>query len=208
VIGVSANRFAEAYKGTPPWDIGRPQPVVVELAESGELTSPVLDVGCGTGENALFLADRGFEVVGVDAAEAAVESARRKAAARALHAEFHVHDALSLEGLGRRFATVVDSGLFHTFDDEERPRFARSLAHALLPGGRYFMLAFSELETGEGGPRRVAQGEIRATFAEPLFRVVSVDAAEMSTRLDGQGRKVWLARIDRVAGPQLRDVRP
>ena len=90
----------------------------------------MLDAGCGTGENALFFAARGFEVVGVDAVEAAVEAARAKAEARGLAAEFLVHDALTLEGLGRRFATVVDSGLFHTFDDGERRRYVASLAAA------------------------------------------------------------------------------
>ncbi|HEY5387728.1 MAG TPA: class I SAM-dependent methyltransferase, partial [Thermoleophilia bacterium] len=122
-----ATRFAEAYKGSPPWDIGQPQPAFEALADAGEIVGPVLDAGCGTGENALFLAARGFEVVGVDAVEAAIQAARRKAIARGLSADFLVHDALALEGLGRRFATVVDSGLFHTFDDRERGRFVTSL---------------------------------------------------------------------------------
>ena len=99
---MSANRFVEAYKGKPPWDIGGPQPAFEALADAGEIAGPVLDAGCGTGENALFLAALGFEVVGVDAVEAAVEAARRKALARGLEAEFLVHDALALEGLGRR----------------------------------------------------------------------------------------------------------
>ena len=101
---MSVTHFIEAYKGKPPWDIGRPQPAFEALADAGEIAGPVLDAGCGTGENTLFLAARGLEVVGVDAVEAAVEAARRKAVARGLDAEFLVHDALALEGLGRRFA--------------------------------------------------------------------------------------------------------
>jgi 2-polyprenyl-3-methyl-5-hydroxy-6-metoxy-1,4-benzoquinol methylase len=195
---VSTRHFVEAYKGTPPWDIGRPQPELERLFDAGEIAGPVLDVGCGTGENALFLAARGFEVVGVDAVEAAVEAARRKAVARGLQAEFLVHDALALQGLGRRFATVVDSGLFHTFDDRERTRFVRSLAAALSLGGHYYVLCFSELEAGDGGPRRVTQAELRAAFGHPPFRVLSIDAAEMASNLGG-GRAAWLARIERVA---------
>jgi SAM-dependent methyltransferase len=198
---LSGKRFEEAYRGTPPWDIGRPQPVFEALVEAGEIAGPVLDVGCGTGENALLFAARGFEVVGVDAVAAAIEAARRKAVARGLEAEFLVHDALALEGLGRRFATVVDSGLFHTFDDAERGRFVTSLAAALTLGGHYYVLCFSERELRDGGPRRVTQAELRAAFDHPPFRVLSIDAAQMAANLDGGGRQAWLAHIERVANP-------
>ena len=198
-MAISVAHFIEAYKGRPPWDIGRPQPAIVELADAGAIAGPVLDVGCGTGENALFLAARGIEVVGIDAVAAAIEAARSKAAARGLEAEFLVHDALALEGLGRRFASVIDSGLFHTFDDHERVRFAASLVAALTLGGRYYVLCFSEREPGDGGPRRVTQAELRATFDHPPFRVLSIAAAEMATNLDGEGRQAWLARVERVA---------
>jgi SAM-dependent methyltransferase len=198
---LSTARFEEAYRGTPPWDIGRPQPAFEALADAGEIAGPVLDVGCGTGENALLFAARGFEVVGIDAVAAAIEAARRKAVARGLEAEFLVHDALGLEGLGRRFATVVDSGLFHTFDDRERGRFVTSLAAALTLGGHYYVLCFSERELRDGGPRRVTQAELRAAFDHPPFRVLSIDAAEMAANLDGGGRQAWLAHIERVANP-------
>ena len=196
---MSVSHFVEAYRGTPPWDIGRPQPAFERLADAGEIAGPVLDVGCGTGENALFLAARGLEVVGVDAVEAAVAAARSKAAARGLAAEFLVHDALKLEGLGRRFATIIDSGLFHTFDDRERVRFATSLASVLALRGRYCVLCFSEREKGDGGPRRVTQAELRVAFDRPPFRIVSVEAAEMATNLDGVGRQAWLARVERAS---------
>lgn len=197
---MTADRFEQAYAGIPPWDIGGPQPAIEALADGGQIIGPVLDVGCGTGENALFLAGRGFDVVGVDAVPAAIAAARRKTTARGLPAQFLVHDALALDGLERRFGTVIDSGLFHTFDDEERRRFAASLADVLLPDGRYAMLCFSELELREGGPRRVTQGEIRAAFDRPPFRVRSIQPTEMATRLDGEGRKAWLALIERRAG--------
>ena len=196
---MDATWFEQAYEGTPPWDIGRHQPAFEALADAGEIVAPVLDAGCGTGENALFLAARSFEVVGVDAVEAAVAAARTKAAARGLTAAFLVHDALDLGDLRRRFATVIDSGLFHTFSDEERVRFARSLAAVLAPGGRYYVLCFSEFQTGSGGPRRVTQAELRECFDRAPLRVLSIERAEMASS-GGGGHKVWLARVERLPG--------
>ena len=190
--------FATAYLGSPPWDIGRPQGAFRCLVEAGELRGTVLDVGCGTGENALYLAAQGLDVTGVDAAALAVRKATRKARRRGLRARFAVHDALGLESLGATFDTVVDSGLFHTFDDGERLRFRASLAAVLRPGGRYFMLCFSERETGSGGPRRVTQGEIHDVFDGHGFTVVRIDPALLETR-EGDGRQAWLVVIERTA---------
>jgi SAM-dependent methyltransferase len=195
------DRFEEAYKGVPPWDIGRAQPAFERVADAGLVTGPVLDAGCGTGENALLFAARGFEVVGVDAVDAAVAAARAKAETRGLQAEFLVHDALALGELGRRFRTVVDSGLFHTFDDDERRAYVASLATTTALHARVFILCFSELEPGDAGPRRVTQAELREAFDRPPFRVLDIEAAEMGTNLGG-GRKAWLASIERVASPQ------
>jgi SAM-dependent methyltransferase len=199
---MSADRFADAYEGTPPWDIGRAQPAFQAVADAGLVAGPVLDAGCGTGENALSFAARGYEVVGVDAVAAAIAAARAKAQARGLSAEFLVHDALALDQLGRRFGTVVDSGLFHTFDDDERRRYVASLAAATALRARVFVLCFSEHETGDWGPRRVTQAELREAFDRPPFRVLGIDAAEMATNLDGGGRKAWLASVARVAAPR------
>ena len=202
VWAVSASRFEEAYRGTPPWDIGRAQPAFEALAADGPVTGPVLDAGCGTGENALYFAAHGFEVVGVDAVDAAIAAARVKAEERGLRAEFLVHDALALGELGRRFGTVLDSGLFHTFDDDERLRYVASLAAVTALGARVFVLCFSEHELGDGGPRRVTQAELRAAFDRPPFRVLGIEAAEMATNLRGGGRKAWLASVERVASPR------
>ncbi len=199
---MTAERFHAAYEGRPPWDIGRPQPAFERLAEADAIRGPVLDVGCGTGENALFLTERGLEVVGIDAVPAAIEQAALKARRRRLGTVFLTHDALDLAGLDRRFVTVIDSGLFHTFDDVERSRFALSLAAVLEPGGRYFMLCFSEYERHEGGPRRVTRQEIREVFDTEPFRVMKIEAAEMATRLVGESRRAWLAGIERLAEPQ------
>jgi len=129
--------FEWAYKnGVPPWDIGRAQPAIVRLAEQGRIAGDVIDVGCGTGENALYLASRGLAVIGVDAAPTAIAQAQEKARLRGSSATFLVADALALEGLGRPFDVAIDCGLFHTFSDPDRIAFERSL-HRTVRVGRH-----------------------------------------------------------------------
>jgi cyclopropane fatty-acyl-phospholipid synthase-like methyltransferase len=192
--------FDVAYEGTPPWDIGRPQPAFVQLVEGGILSgSPVLDVGCGTGENSLFLAAKGFVVTGVDSAPRAIAKAKRKAKERKLKATFRVHDALELAALTKRFASAIDSGLFHVFGNRERVRFRNQLSAVMRPGGTYFMMCMSEKEPAEwDGPRRVTQPEVRATFAPPKFRVRSIEEARFATNMHEKGAYAYLCTIDRA----------
>jgi cyclopropane fatty-acyl-phospholipid synthase-like methyltransferase len=192
--------FDERYEGTPPWDIGRPQGEFVELGESKEISGSVLDVGCGTGENILYFAQQGFEAWGIDFSPKAIEKARAKAVKRGLKVEFRVQDALKLGELGRRFDCAIDSGLFHTFEDEERPTFARSLQSVLKPQGTYFMLVFSDLEPEDwGGPRRISQEEIHETF-DNGWRINYIREAGFETLLEihGNGGRAWLSSITRL----------
>jgi len=126
---------ASYHNGPPPWDIGRPQPAVVRLASEGGFSGAVLDAGCSTGENALHVASLGFAVLGIDVAESALAIAREKVAKREIAAEFVAADAYQLERLRRSFDTVLDCGLFHTCDADERPRYAASLASVTKPNG-------------------------------------------------------------------------
>jgi ubiquinone/menaquinone biosynthesis C-methylase UbiE len=184
--------FDDAYRGTPPWDIGRPQPTFVELAIAGEIAGRVLDVGCGTGENALYLAERGLVVAGVDGSPRAIQKANEKAAERGLTVRFEVGDALQLPTPVERYDTVIDSGLFHVFSDEDRARFRQSLERVIRPGGRYVMMCFSEKEPGDWGPRRVTDKEIRETFANGW----QVDAIRPSSFDTTNGpAQAWLAII-------------
>ena len=189
------NFFDTAYKGRPPWDIGRPQGEFVALARRGEIAGPVLDIGCGTGDNALFFAGEGYEVLGIDAAPAAIAKAQEKAAGRP-GAEFLVLDARDLPRLGRQFRTVTDSGFFHTLSDEDRAVYVRNLTTVLPRGGRYFMLCFSELEPGGYGPRRVTQAEIRESFRNGwVIRYIRPAVFEANTRAEGP--RAWLAAMER-----------
>jgi ubiquinone/menaquinone biosynthesis C-methylase UbiE len=157
----------------------------------------VLDVGCGTGEHALLAAAAGFAVTGVDAAPTAIGVAREKAAARSIAVRFEVADALDLPALGREFDTVLDCGLFHVFDDDDRARYVASLSGVVVRGGRYFVLCFSDKQPGDWGPRRVSQDELRESFAHG-WRVDSIEDAVLETTLGPEGALAWLATFTRV----------
>jgi cyclopropane fatty-acyl-phospholipid synthase-like methyltransferase len=189
--------FNSAYQGTPPWDIGRPQKKFVELVRKGEITGSVLDIGCGTGEHALFFAEQGHEVWGIDSAPLAIQKAQEKAAARGLTVHFLVLDALDLFRLNRKFDTATDSGLFHTLSDEDRPLFVNNLATVLSPGGKYFMLCFSDREPAGYGPRRITEGEIRDSFREG-WSINYIRVATFESRTRAQGPHAWLSSISKI----------
>jgi SAM-dependent methyltransferase len=189
---------ASYQDGPPPWDIGRPQPAVVRLAAEGGFTGAVLDAGCGTGENALHLAALGLPVLGVDVAESAVAIARAKAADRGLDVAFAAADAFALEQLGRRFATVLDCGLFHTFDGEERPRYVASLASVTEPAGTLYVLCFSD-EGPDPGPHPVSQDVLRAAFNPGTgWTVAAIEPDRVQTSFHDHGAPAWLATIKRI----------
>jgi len=188
--------FDNAYEGTPTWDIGRPQGAVVRIAERGGIEGTVLDVGCGTGENALFLAGLGHGVTGVDFAVAAIERARGRAVDRAIPAEFIVDDALDLARLERRFDTALDVGTFHTLQPHERVRYAASLASVVRLGGRCFLLCWSDRNPFGRGPERVARRDIRAAFRRDWI-VESIEDEWLETLLPEGRVHAWLATLRR-----------
>jgi len=183
-----------------PWDIGRPQPAFVRLAERGLLSGRLLDSGCGTGEQTLLAASHGADAIGVDVSVHAIELAQAKAAERGLTARFEVADALRLGDLGLMFDVVIDSGVFHVFDDKDRVKYVASLASVLRDGGYCHLLCFSDRQPGTLGPRRVRQDELRAAFSDG-WRIVSIEAATFELNESGLGislAQAWLADIQRV----------
>ena len=190
----------DSYTGDapPPWDIGRPQPALVRLADEGRLTGRVLDVGCGTGEHVLLAASHGAEATGIDLAPTAIACARAKAAERGLKARFEIADALDLPRQGRSVDTVIDSGVFHVFDDEDRAKYLAGLAAVLRPGGTCYLMCFSGKQPGDWGPRRFRAEELRAEFSDGwTVESLTADTFDLNAIHGVTQAQAWLAVIVR-----------
>lgn len=188
--------FQEAYvEGRAPWDTGRPQREVVALSDAGAIAGRVLDIGCGTGENAILLAERGHTVLGIDLAPRAIEIARDKAEARGtdrgLNVEFTVCDVTKPTRFGGAFDTAVDSGVFHVFDDDLRPAYVKTIKEALRPGGRAHIIVWSEHQPGDDGPRRVTRAELRGVFSKG-WSDMKIRHGIYETALHPGGAKAWV----------------
>jgi SAM-dependent methyltransferase len=194
--------FETAYAGQAPWDIGKPQQAFIDVAD--RITGSILDAGCGTGDAALFLAGRGHQVTGIDFLEEPIRRAKRKAAERGLSATFLVKDALTLGDWSERFDNVIDSGLFHVFSDEDRKKYVAGLAKILKPGGRLFLLCFSDQEPGTQGPRRISQKELHDSFGNG-WTIESIKPVQLEVipnlkefTFSQGGPKAWFAVIRRA----------
>lgn len=209
------NSFATMYAaGQPPWDIERPQFAIEKAAP--QMKGSVLDVGCGTGEHALFFAARGQSAVGVDYVAAPLEQAREKAKARGLNVPFLEQDALTMtpetfadlktpqNGPVAPFDTVLDSGLFHGLSKEDSKRYSAALANLVKPGGWVFVLCFNEAEPGVHGPRRMSRWDLHAAF-DKGWGIVGMLPARFEVRDDTEleftegGAYAWLVSIQRQA---------
>jgi SAM-dependent methyltransferase len=190
---------ASYHDGPAPWDIGRPQPAVERLASEGAFAGAVLDAGCGTGDNAIHIASLGLSVNGVDVAESALAIARERAGDRAIDVEFTAADGLQLDRLGRTFDAVLDCGLFHTFDCDERPGYVASLASITRQDGTLYVLCFSD-DGPRTGPHPVREDELRKAFNPGSgWNVAAVEPDRIQTRFhDDDGAPAWCATIKRV----------
>jgi cyclopropane fatty-acyl-phospholipid synthase-like methyltransferase len=194
--------FEAMYAGQPPWDIGKPQKPFIDVAD--QITGTILDAGCGSGDTALFFAGRGCKVTGIDFLEVPLQRAQGKAAERGVQVTFLVKDALTLKDWSERFDNVIDSGLFHVFSDDDRKRYVEGLATVLKPGGRLFLICFSDEEPGTQGPRRVSTTELHTAFAEG-WSIESIQPVHLEVRPDLKdftfsegGPKGWFVVVRRL----------
>lgn len=166
----SAYKEEGAFAGPPPWNIGEPQPELAALIRDGKVSGEVLDAGCGHAELALALAAAGSTVVGIDVAPTAIAAATRAAQERGLsHATFVCADITAFTGYDERFATIIDSTLFHSLPIESRDAYLSSIHRAAAPGAHLYMLVFAKgafpphLETK---PNEVDEDELRAAVSK------------------------------------------
>jgi cyclopropane fatty-acyl-phospholipid synthase-like methyltransferase len=176
----------------PAWDVGRPQRALYELEVAGMIGKEVVDVGCGTGEHALWLARRGHVAWGVDPSAQAIARAQRRARKEGLAVELVVEELLGLGRLRREFDCALDAGSFHRLAVGERAEYARALATIVKSGGSAYVLCFADREKGRGGPPRVTREELRAPFAREEWKVESVDESIIESRLFPGGAAAWL----------------
>jgi SAM-dependent methyltransferase len=176
----------------PPWEIERPQPAVVALAESGRLTGRVLDAGCGTGRHSAYLVKAGqnvTEVVGFDGSRTAIERARERV--QLPQVRFVLADATELEGVEGPFDSVLDLGLFHMLDSAAQGRYATALARVVRPGGTAYLVVFAH---------SVTPAVLRAAFGEG-WSVPDPEPTFLYGKVPPGGRPPeWGAAVDEESG--------
>jgi SAM-dependent methyltransferase len=193
-----AREHLRPWEHRPPWEIGAPQPALRELAAGGALHGRVLDVGCGTGEHSLMAAAAGLEATGIDRDAGALEAARRKARGRGLAARFIQHDALRIAELGEVFDTALDCLLLHALSPADRLRYLDGLRAVLRPGGRLFVLCYSDRHTAEPvPPHRMSRGALETCFADG-WSLTSIQATTSSSTVHAGGVAAWLAACTRL----------
>ncbi|WP_233213330.1 class I SAM-dependent methyltransferase [Mycobacterium hubeiense] len=181
---MTTEAFDKLYRGQPmfegapppagiPWDIRQAQPTLMELEALGGFSGDVLDIGCGLGDNAIYLASRGHSVTGLDGSPAAIEQARDRAAAAGVEVAFGVADATKLTGYDSRFDSVLDSGLYHCLDDEGRQAYAAALYRATRSGARWHLYCFAYgTVNGLTAPRdAVPEHNLRDTLTANGWRI-------------------------------------
>ncbi len=180
--------FNSVYQHIPPWEIGAPQPAMASLLEAYPPRAPILDLGCGSGDLAIYLAQRGHEVVGIDFVESAIRNAQAKADTLPMETTrlltFQVADALRPSLLERKFGAVVDSGFYHLFNPDECAQLVDEVASILLPGGRYYLHEFAIDFGAPNLPRQILADELAASFtSEKGWLIKEIRAVEFLSRV-------------------------
>jgi SAM-dependent methyltransferase len=171
------DRYQERYKtGNTPWDVGRPDFNLVEVVRERPIAGcKALDIGCGTGDNSIWLASNGFQVVATDSSDIALGKAKEKAGQAGVSCEFVLVDFIESRVMGAPFGFAFDRGCFHSYGaEDERIKFARNVAEHLVEGGLWLTIVGNadEHRQGPGPPQRSARDIV--TAVEPCFEVLSL----------------------------------
>ena len=178
------NRFKERYKtGDTPWDIGKPDFNLIQTVTATPIKPcKALEIGCGTGDNCIWLYQQSFDVVGIDASEVAIERARSKAVEANVKCAFLVSDILTSRIDGAPFGFAFDRGCFHTLgSDKERRRFAENVHDHLGENGLWLSILGNadEERDGPGPPQRTARDIVNAV--EPCFEILSLVSGSLGS---------------------------
>jgi SAM-dependent methyltransferase len=194
--GESAFQAKEIKLGGIPWDIGEPQPILVELERAGRIRGDVLDAGCGLGENTLYLAERGYRVWGFDAATAAIRHARHQGQQRGIPAEFAVADVTHLEGVDQHFDTVLDSALYHCLSDEQRRIYSATLHRVTTPEAQLHLFCFSDAEPEAlSGHSVVSQENLHANL-DSRWKIITIQLRRYTSAFTRESLRQLLSQYD------------
>ncbi len=183
---------------SPPWDTKAPKESVVGWQTAGLVSGAVLDIGCGLGDNAIYLAQQGHPVTGLDISPTALTTAERRAADAGVNVRFAVADATELAGYTDAFDTVIDSGMFHCLDDDGKRRYAAALHRATHPGARLLLSCFSDANADDQEwPRPVVSEQtLRDVFGETGWDITSIEPTTVQ-RPDGPTMEFFLVQAQR-----------
>lgn len=187
-------RFTQRYKdGDIPWDLGRADYNLTEMVVNWPIMPcKTLELGCGTGDNAIWMAEHKFEVTAFDLIEVAVNMAKIKAAEAGVNISFYVADILKDTIPNEPFDFVFDRGVFHTIDDEgDRALFAENVARHMKKEGLWLSLIGSQDQNQEkkGPPKRSAKDIIDAI--EPYFELLMLKVSQFDSK-DEDPAKIWV----------------